>query len=458
MIRRRTLFQALGAAAVSGIALRPARAAALPQRRLLLLVAEGGLRSTIAFNPSSRYDLNPWGVAQGGPMPFGNALFAEDLSHDAPAWSAAVPSLATASARFAIIGGADHAIGTHRNGDHAVEGHYMGTGYAGGDAPGLAVVCNRHLVGPDTPLPVCTVGTAVSVGRALGFATGDWQQNVPLALDPTAMPAAGAVSEPVVLGTSFEDAIDARALARRRSLARKHLEVYLANKRALRRYGPLLVEPFLHLGDPDHLDATYQGISNQALREAFADDDELVGFALGMRLLQLGAPVVAVSFGAHAFDTHSDEESNVAHLYPRFARAVAGVSFALDQLPDPASPDRSMRESTLVCTMSEFSRSRGPLGGYDERDGTDHGFEDPGWRYQAHLLLTAGEHDGVIANTDDDNVPLGGDTSAIPTQELLAALATWAGVPVDVANDVWPVGTVLRPSEHAGSVTELVEG
>ena len=116
----------------------PARA-----RRVLVLNASGGLRTTAAFNASTRTALNPWGIlGQAGALRLGAVLRADDsaCTSSAASWpgGGTVPSIQQVAPQFALIAACDHAPdGSPRAGDHTDDVPRMATGYfAKPDAPG----------------------------------------------------------------------------------------------------------------------------------------------------------------------------------------------------------------------------------------------------------------------------------------------------------------------------------
>src|SRR5438105_203952 len=111
--RRRFLeVSAIGtAAALVGLPKKSARGDGPPRiRHLLVLVAEGGMRTTMAFNASSRIDLNPWGVIpNAGAMRLGRVLMAapSSVAYAAPSWpgSPTVPDITQAVRQMSILQG-----------------------------------------------------------------------------------------------------------------------------------------------------------------------------------------------------------------------------------------------------------------------------------------------------------------------------------------------------------------
>jgi uncharacterized protein (DUF1501 family) len=177
-------------------------------------------------------------------------------------------------------------------------------------------------------------------------------------------------------------------------------------------------------------------------------DSTGVRAAMGVRLLQMGSPAVTVNVGG--FDLHDAEDVGAPAVYTLFARLLTGIHFALANTPDPDGAP--LLDSTLVVTTSECSRTA-PSGGFNDAGGTDHGGDDPAWRWQAHVVFGAGITPKVVAPTDDENVPL--DGVGVSTHALLATLCEGLGVPADGIAELWPPGTELYP--EAAPLTELFE-
>src|SRR5262249_22155068 len=104
--------------------------------------------------------------------------------------------------------------------------------------------------------------------------------------------------------------------------------------------------------------------------------------ALGVRLLQLGAPVVAVGVGG--WDFHSDELKNLPPLAASLGRALSALYFVLSRMADPAVPGKTFWDTTIVVVTSEFGRDNtsntedgGLTIGFNRGDGSDHHGTNP---------------------------------------------------------------------------------
>ena len=432
------VFAIVGLSRKSGRADTPSRA-----RRVLLINAGGGLRTTAGFNASTQQRLNPWGIlGTAGVLRLGNVLRADDsaVTYSASSWSSGgtVPAIQQAATSFALIAGADHAPdGSARAGDHNDDTPRMGTGYFGKpDAPGLLTLINRHL-GANAPAPVATIG-----GGNFGTAPPAWVSDRPIDLAYNALPSNPPMGGSPAVGQPLEDALDAYSLSRHRNLAHDAIQSLVNTKATLRKFGPVLADKRLRFDSDTYLTQSLDGITNAMILEAVGNasgapkDGGARDVALAIRLLQLGSPAVSVSIGG--FDTHDHEVEKAPALYTRFARFVAGVHFALGRIPDPAGG--MLLDHTLVVTTSEFGRS-GVDGGFNAGEGSDHG-GNPGWRYQAHVAFGAGVIPKKLHPTDDNNVPMGDPAS---THRILATIAAAVGVPSDAIDAEWPTGTSLYP-------------
>jgi hypothetical protein len=444
-IRRRDFLRTTAAAiALVGLSRKSGRAEGPPRaRRVLLLNAGGGLRSSAAFNASTKQRMNPWGVrTQAGVLKLGSVLRSADsvVTHSASAWPGGgnVPAIDQAASSFALIAATDHAPdGSARAGDHTDDVPRMGTGYFGRpDAPGLVTVLNRFR-GANAPAPVATIG-----GGGFDISPPAWVSDRPIDLSFDQLPAQPPMAGSETVGRPLEDSLDAAVLARRRHLARQAVQSLINTKATLRKFGPVLADKRLRFDSDAYLGETLDGITNEMLLEAVGNasgsprDGGARNVALALRLLQLGAPAVSVSIGG--FDTHDGEVDKAPPLYTRFARFLAGVHFALARMPDPEGG--TMLEHTLVMTTSEFGRS-GIDGGFNAGQGTDHG-SGPGWRYQAHVVFGAGITPKKLHPTDDDNMPIGKPCS---THRLLATIAAALGTPSAEIDKLWPFASKLYP-------------
>lgn len=457
-ITRRNLLQlsaAAGAAALVGVTRKSARGAGPARaRRLLILNASGGMRTTTAFHASTARALNPFGVlAEAGALRLGNVLRADErnLSYAAPSWGAGttVPAIDLAARQFAVIAATDHRPdGGFRPGDHRDDGSRMGTGYYGRyDAPGLLTFVN-HFLGAQGGAPVVTIG-----GSDFEAAPPAWVVDRPMGLYFSGLPGAPPTGGSELVGRPLEDALDARTLNHRKNLSREAVQQLITTKGTVRRFGGLLADKRLRFDSDAFLGEELRGVTNRMLLEAVGNpaeqglalDGDARNMALALRLLQFGSPAVCMSMGG--FDTHDHEDERAPTLFSRFARFLAGAHFALAHIPDPMGG--MMIDSTLVITTSEFGRNAAEPDGFNAGLGSDHG-GDPGWRYQAHVVFGAGVVPKRLHDTDERNRPLDRPAS---TQRLLATLSAALGIDQNEIDKRWPTGTALYP--ESGPLWEL---
>ncbi len=457
-ISRRTILRASAAttaAALVGLGRKSARGAGPARaRRVLIINAAGGMRTTTAFHASPARALNPYGVlATAGALRLGAVLRADEstLSYAAPAWGAGVtvPAIDEAARQFAIIAATDHRPdGGYRPGDHRDDGQRMGTGYyQRNDAPGLLTVLNRFL-GPQASAPVVTLG-----GSDFDAAPPAWAPDKPISLYGGGLPGEPPTGGSATVGRPLEDTFDTQTVATRRNLAESSIQALIATKGTLRRFGPLLADRRLRFDSDQFLDQSLAGVTNQMILEAVGNppgggralDGDARQVAVALRLLQFGAPAACVSIGG--FDTHDLEDERAPRLFSRLARFLAGIHFTLANVPDPRGG--MLLDHTLVVTTSEFGRNGFAPDGFNAGRGSDHG-GDPGWRYQAHVVFGAGVVPKRLHDTDDQNRPLDRPAS---TQRLLATLAAATGIDQGEIDRLWPSGTPLFP--ESGPLWEL---
>jgi hypothetical protein len=411
---------------------------------VLILNASGGLRSSAAFNASTKPRENPWGMlGTYGVCKLGKLIVSEidQVSFDTTSWTGVtkIPGIEEAAKGFSIIGAVDHAPGLPRAGDHTDDVPRMGTGYYGVPAPGLMTVLAKHFDGSDLKLPVSVIGAVGS----LGAAAGDWARFEPVSVDPFGMPSGDSVAPP--RGLALETAIDKGVRARHAGLAAQKLDAFLGAKRAMRRFGPALTNPALHIKNPKNLDVEVDGISNRMLLEALGNtvtatstgEGRGISLAVAIRMLQMGSP--AVAFGVGGFDLHSEEKQKAPLLYTQYARMLAGLYFALSRIPDGT---KTMLDTTLVVTTSEFNRSA-PEPGFNNGDGSDH-IDGKDFRKQAHVVFGAGTKSKVIAPTNAEQTPV---KEVYSTHALLSTIGAAVGAPQTLLDSVWPSGTQLHPEK-----------
>ncbi|HKA90799.1 MAG TPA: hypothetical protein VKE22_24220, partial [Haliangiales bacterium] len=322
----RRAFVGLGAAGLATLWLprRPRAApAAATVKRLLLLHAGGGMRSTALFNAGVAPQWNPFGIlastdkdSTGAPLlapgvawGVGKALVGDATPIKLAQWGGAtLPLVSQIADRITVLGAVDHDP-TASAGD---DNHYsatirMCTGQQNG-LNGLLTILSKELDG--APLAPTIVGGAGPIGASVyGAGAGDLARYRPIYLNgPTDFRyprTAGAAADPGYVAAA-EAALDADVTASRPlALGGRAASFIIAKKLGL-KYGAVLAHDALRILylPAASLGMTVAGapLTNAMLGEPFgvASGPPPPGFqtdgfwggptALAIRLLQLGAP------------------------------------------------------------------------------------------------------------------------------------------------------------------------
>ncbi len=462
----RRAFLGIGAAGLATLWLprRPRAApAAATVKRLLLLHAGGGMRSTALFNADVAPQWNPFGkvastdrdttgaplLAAGVSWSVGKALVGDATPIPLSQWGGAtLPLVSQIADRISVLGAVDHDP-TAAAGD---DNHYsatirMCTGQENG-VNGLLTILSKELDG--APLAPTIVGGAGPIGASVyGAGAGDLARYRPIYLNgPTDFRyprTAGADGDPDYAAAA-EATLDAGVTtARPLALGGRAASFIIAKKLGL-KYGAVLATDALRIlyVPAASLGTTVAGapLTNAMLAEPFgvASGTPPAGFqadafwggptALAIRLLQLGAPAVAVGVGG--WDFHSDEDRGLPPLAASLGRALSALHFVLSRMADPDVPGKTYFDTTLVAVTSEFGRDNtsdsdgdGLTVGFNRGDGSDHHGTNAS-RYQA-LPIMGGPIPGgrLIVATDDQVKPMG-DPIASPS--LLATFLAAVGV------------------------------
>jgi hypothetical protein len=449
-----------------------------PARRILVLNLHGGIRSSAAFLASSQKKYNPFGLMQGSSASFplgqllddhatgGTPLPDADYTLGASWQNARLPRLREMAAEFSILGTWDE-----ERGDHLRARLKEPTGSANGDQPGLmtriAAALSQEQGGLDVlPFqlaPYAAFGQPGSLAR----------------YTPISLVGPGSLPTPTVAGESdakrtgndwarddaMRERLDQGVIAKRARNAKTLGEVFAAHRRASRQIGSRLAEPWVNVGNATqaYRDAAFGSVklangevplTNSMLHELFtkslgSPEPENTNYyptalngALALRLLQLGAPAICLEVGD--FDFHSEERTQAPELYTFLGRLWATLNWAMKRIPDPLDPSRSLYDTTLILTMSDFSRDPGsPATGYNAGDGSDHG-DDPSCYYLAHAVMGAGvKGNRVLAQVSTDDYR--GDLAAERyDQRDLLAMTLWA-LGLDHHDPEWGLDDVTTP-------------
>jgi hypothetical protein len=452
---------AFGLGALAAHALLPsrrARAAPAPRaKRLLILHAGGGMRSSCLFNAHVAPQWNPFGAVAAGDLDasgkpllasaqwgVGTVLVGDKKPIALSQWGGAtLPVVSQIADQIAVVASVDHDP-TAPAGDtnHFSATLRMCSGAPDGQAGLLTMM--THALGGTTPLPPTIVGGAGPIGASVyGAGAGSFAQYRALYLNGPSdfqypRNSDGAADPP--WASALEGALDQDAAATHPFALEGRVGNFIGIKRAGLTYGGVLGHPALRLAyaPTAALGTTTDGkpLTSAMLMEPFgvppASGQPPAGYvvddrwgpptALGVRLLQLGAPVVAVGVGG--WDFHSDEDSGLPPLAASLGRALSALRFVLARIAD--DDGRSYWDNTLVCVTSEFCRDNtsdsdgdGLTTGFNRGNGSDH-HGTAASRYQALPFMGGGVAGGkLIAPSSEQCVPQG---ASVATPSLLATM------------------------------------
>jgi hypothetical protein len=469
----------------------PRRAFAAPGapviRRLLILHAAGGARTTCLFNGNVSPQNNPFGVvsesdvdatgtpvlASGVQWGVGRALLGLGIGQSVSTltprtlstWGGVpLPYVSKIADKVSVLGAVDHDP-TQQQGDtdHYSATRRMCTGAPGGSI-GLLTILSKELASRDVDgqdrLPPVVVGGSGPTGASV-YGTAD-RANArfePILLNGPSdfqYPRASAGVPDPGWATSLESQLDDSFVQTRpNALGGRAIEYVLAKQLGL-GYGATLAGDALRISYTDTTLGTLTNgtpVSNAMLAElfgmpifgqqaTFAMLDAHWGgpTALGVRLLQSGAPVVAVGVGG--WDLHSGEETTLPRLAGSLGSTIAALYFLFSQLQDDSAPGRTWWDTTLIVFTSEFGRDNTadtidapPTIGFNRVDGSDH-HGTPPCRFQALPIMGGGVPGGrMIGGTDEQVNPI---DRPFASASLLATMAQAMGVDADAYFD-YPV-------------------
>jgi hypothetical protein len=456
---------------VAGAALRTGA----PAKRVLILNLSGGVRSSASFFASSQKRYNPYGLLDGAgaAFPLGqllddHALGAAPLGDADYTLSAAVggerlPRFREMARECAVLGSWDSA-----RGDHIRARLNEPTGSADGREPGILT---RLAAGLAENGPVDVLPFQVAPQAAFGQAASLGQFSPVSLASPKSLPVKSedSAAEDQATGNDWaaDDAmrerLDQAVIAKRAGNAKALAEIFATHRRASRRIGARLAEPWVNVGSLDasfreaafgtiQIGGAAQPLTNAMLAEIFAksagtdpggmNQDQAMNGALAVRLLQLGAPAVCVEITG--FDLHSQERDQGPPLYAFLGRLWATLSWAMKRIPDPLVPTRSLYDTTLVMTMSDFGRDPGsPSTGFNGGEGSDHG-ADPSCYWLAHLAMGGGvQANRVVGRVSTDDYRGDIAQEKFGPRDVLA-MVLWA-IGLDPKSDVWGLADASAP-------------
>lgn len=486
-IGRRAFLRLAGGAAALGAGLfflppslrRAFAQASIPARadRILIINLLGGIRSSAAFHASGQEAYNPWGILTGsGNLRLGKLLgdaiddsrlapggMVETPLPDAayvlgPDWQGLrLPRVAEAATNFSVVG-----TWNERRGDHVSSQVEETTGGTRED-PGILTRIHMALAAAkgEIEVPPFTIDSAET--SLFGQAPGTTIPFAPVALAnwselPGTSPLPARLFDRVGGRWSRDEAmfesLDRGAVD---GLAGSNLllaQAHAGLRRNVRKLGHQLAQPWVDVDDEAadfgsvQLPGGSAPLTNAMLLEAFLrglgpnpDDPDRAqplppeaagalplatdarNLALGIRLLQLGAPVVVVEH--QNFDFHADEVTLGPPLYRTIGRWWATLSSLLSRIDDPLDPSRRLLERTLVVTMSDFGRDPAKKRGFNDGNGSDHGVF-PSCYYLAHAIMGAGIPSGRVVGSVETGGPSAYDARRAPlrfgTERFLATL------------------------------------
>lgn len=340
-------------------------------KHLLYIRLSGGFRFPCAFNGDLGDQFNPFGLAQG--VPSGVAWgVSELLSRGGFAGTTgpnALRPLHTLADRITVMPAVDHeplAGGADGNHDTGLE-RFL-TGYVNGDAGfftriqmGLARAYDAALAEGRLKLPPFVMGSS---GMARGL--GVFAPYRPPVLNGASFERfTSAVGEvPDWIGEMTRQT-DARARDRRHPALRDRVDAYIQTRAATEQYAEIFTSSLLKVDERSN--DSFDGVSNNELRELFGDSRASFNIRLALRLFHYGCPAAYLDQGG--YDYHSGEQDNLPRAMEEPNRLLSAL---INVLPRMQHPDGGTYwDHTVVVLGSEFSRTaRG--GRFNSARGSDH--------------------------------------------------------------------------------------
>ncbi len=280
-------------------------------------------------------------------------------------------------------------------------------------------------------LPPVVIGDASSFGAGVGAYAG----SRPLQMwSATSLPYRDTTAKVSKWGRRAETRLDAAFAAGRPTFAGDKVADLANDKVGADRHGSKLLNPVLKVGQyPDeslgNVHGTLTAMTNRMLGELFAiksdvtpagdilfdayrsngittwDRDE-AGYnaAFSVRLLQMGAPMVAFSiynlFDSHAGEVTGDNRGSHAMGIIQVSRMLGALELALKSTTDPMNTSATLWDSTVVFVCSEFGRP----GGFNVGDGgTNGGGSDHGpwsaWPIMGGPVVQSGAGGKIVKST-----------------------------------------------------------
>jgi uncharacterized protein (DUF1501 family) len=449
-------YSGLGLAGLAAHTLLPRRAradGAVPRaRRLLILHAGGGMRSSALWNASATPQWNPFGV-----MPpiadvawqLGNVLVGGGFPIALSLWGAneTLQPVSAIADRITVLGAVDHdPAATAADVNHFSATLRMCTGVPDGQN-GLFTILGKT-ASAGRALPPVIIGGSGPIGASVyGVSSGDLVPYAPLLVGGindfrAARNLSGAADPDYV--TRLEAALDQSATRGRDQALGGSVTGFAAVKRQGLAYGKVLANNALRLQTVPTatLGVLADGttpLSNAMLCQAFGVQSGMTPVvtdafwgppvALAVRMLQLGSAAVAVGVGG--WDFHSGEQTGLPPLAASLGRTLSALQYVLSRVVDPDDATKTLWDGTLVAVTSEFGRDNtsntsdgGLVVGFNRGLGSDHHGAAPS-RYQSLPMMGGPVAGGrLLYPTDGQVQPTAG---VVATPSLLATFMAALG-------------------------------
>ncbi len=459
-----------------------------PATRVLILNMSGGIRSSAAFHASTRKKYNPYGLiteVSGTELQLGRYLddYCPAIGETAPApastyalpgaWNGlALPRLRDLASAFSVI-----ATWSPERGDHIVARTKEPTGSSAGDEPGILTRIGAGLydaLKKEADFPTFHLVPAANFGK-----TGAFGRFAPVTLNgPGSLPGGedyalnrGEIEQLTGHDWAKDDAdrgtLDEAVIARRAKSGRELAQQLALHRRAARDIGATLAQPFVNVASIDAQNAVLgkvdvngqqTDLTNRMLRDLFlttlagaGTPTEHMAYpfamdaAIAVRLLQLKSRAVCLEMGS--WDYHSGEIDG-RPLFAFLGRLWAALAWLLKRIPDPEVQGKSLFDTTLVLTMSDFGRDAGSeQTGYNGGGGSDHG-ADPSCYTLAHAVMGAGVKGGKLRSKVSTQTYRGDQADVTYSPRQLLAMTLWS-LGLDHRNGAWGFEDVSDPIQAA---------
>ncbi len=421
-------------------------------KHVIVLYADGGLRSPAIFNADLALQWNPHVDGEGAPTQstvsgteWKLGAVADRSSYALPSWGEGerLKPLSEVADQVAVLGTVDHEPDAKlSDANHQSAKLRMTTGFLDGQTGFLAQIYKHHPMyageGRLTLFPPAVIGGSA---RQYGLANGEDGKFRPLFFNgPEDFQRGGIRSfhiEQPGWAKGFAQRQDERFAGKLSVADQARVGLYTDSKQNMDRFRDILALPQLNLLGDGEVEASLG--SNVQLREAFGLGAWGPKVALAVRLLQFGSPMVVV--GVSGYDTHSNEMVDFPPLARDLTRQLAALCQVLPRLPHPAGG--TYWDHTVVTVLSEFSRDNTErLTGYNSAQGSDHRGEN-GSRYQSLPFLGGPVAGGRFRGKTDRSTMMAQD-EVYASQGVLASLSDLVGVDPGLFLQERPVTDMLK--------------